>query len=178
MKSEGNQGARRTRDIRGHKLNRPADSQCQAVVTVSERSGSRKDRAHGSFAVGPAVIQRSAKFMRNRRLMKSALNELQRPMARQALAALGHPMRVRILAKLLEGTMVYQAMKKLTRLQPGPLYHHINQLRLSGLVNSKERNLYELTRGGRNLILVTLAARTIIVDRRDMLGGASDRYKA
>jgi len=55
---------------------------------------------------------------------------------------------------LLQGPTVYRAVQRATKLLPGPLYHHINQLRLAGLILPKQRDLYELTRGGRNVVLV------------------------
>ena len=75
-------------------------------------------------------------------------------------------MRARVMTKLLEGPAVYRSLQRATKLKPGPLYHHINQLRLAGLIMPKQRDLYELTRGGRNLILALMAAAPLIRDRR------------
>lgn len=83
-----------------------------------------------------------------------------------ALAALGSVHRVQILAKLLEGPGTYRTLQKVTRLKAGPLYHHVAQLRLAGLIGPKQRDLYELTRGGRNLVLVALTLPKLIRDRR------------
>ncbi len=83
-----------------------------------------------------------------------------------ALAAVGHQQRGKLLSKLLEGPATYQALKKVTKLSPGPLYHHINQLRLAKLIFPKQRDLYELTRGGRNLILIAQAIGPLIGDAR------------
>ena len=74
------------------------------------------------------------------------------------LGALGSPHRLRILLKLLEGPATYRAIKKVTSLKPGPLYHHIGQLRLAGLIGPKERDLYQLTRRGRDVFLVVVQA--------------------
>jgi predicted transcriptional regulator len=82
------------------------------------------------------------------------------------LSALGSTHRVRILAKLLEGPATYRALQKVTRLKAGPLYHHISQLRMAGLIGPKQRDLYELTRGGRNLLLVALAMPGLARDSR------------
>jgi predicted transcriptional regulator len=70
------------------------------------------------------------------------------------------------MAKLLEGPVTYRGLQKVTRLKAGPLYHHINQLRLANLILPKQRDLYELTRGGRNLILTAMAAGPLIRDKR------------
>ncbi len=84
----------------------------------------------------------------------------------QALSTLGHLQRVRMLSKLLDGPCTYAALAKTTKLKAGPLYHHINQLRLSGLVLPKQRDLYELTRGGRNLALIAMVAGSLAKDSR------------
>ena len=84
----------------------------------------------------------------------------------QALGAFGHAGRVGLLAKLLEGPATYRSLQRVTRLKPGPLYHHINQLRLAGLILPKQRDLYELTRGGRNLILAVMVVGGVIGDAR------------
>ncbi|MHC4610430.1 MAG: hypothetical protein ACYS7M_08795, partial [Planctomycetota bacterium] len=84
----------------------------------------------------------------------------------EVLAAIGSPHRVKILVKLLEGPATYRAIQKTTRLKAGPLYHHVAQLRLAGLIGPKQRDLYELTRGGRNLVLVALTLPSLVRDRR------------
>ncbi|MBI4717811.1 MAG: winged helix-turn-helix transcriptional regulator [Planctomycetes bacterium] len=83
-----------------------------------------------------------------------------------AFAAAGHPQRATILRMLLDGPATYRALRRVTRAKAGPLYHHINQLRLAGLLRPKQRDLYELTRGGRNLLLVLAVAARVIRDRR------------
>ncbi len=82
------------------------------------------------------------------------------------LAALGSVHRVKLMAKLLEGPATYQALRKATGLLAGPLYHHIAQLRLAGLIRPKERDLYDLTCGGRNVLLVALALPGLAKDAR------------
>ena len=44
-----------------------------------------------------------------------------------------------------------------TGLKGGPLYHHVNQLRLAGLVRPKERNLYEITPAGTKWLMLGAA---------------------
>jgi len=87
----------------------------------------------------------------------------------QAMLALGHVQRVKIIRKLLEGPTTYQALKRLTKLKPGPLYHHVNQLRLAGLILPKQRDLYELTRAGRNLMLGMMVLAPLAHDMRRRL---------
>ena len=83
-----------------------------------------------------------------------------------AMAAAGHEVRAKLMLKLLDGPATYRALKRVTKLEAGPLYHHINQLRLAGLILPKQRDLYELTRGGRNLILAMMVLDRAVHDRR------------
>ena len=82
------------------------------------------------------------------------------------LAAVGSRHRLGLLLKLLEGPATYAGLRKATKLKAGPLYHHIAQLRLAGLIGPKERDLYELTRGGRNVVLVALTLPALARDKR------------
>jgi len=88
-----------------------------------------------------------------------------------SLAAAGSPMRARILLKLLREKATYSDLQRTTKLQAGPLYHHINQLRMAGLIGPKQRDTYELTRGGRNLIMIIAAAAPLIRNGRIQAGG-------
>ncbi len=83
-----------------------------------------------------------------------------------ALAALGHTQRARIMVKLLQGPATYRALQHVTKMKAGPLYYHINELRSAGLILPKQRDLYELTRGGRNLTLIAAALDPLIRDKR------------
>ena len=58
-----------------------------------------------------------------------------------AMAAAGHEVRGKLMLKLLDGPATYRALKRMTKLEAGPLYHHINQLRLAGLILPKQRDL-------------------------------------
>ncbi len=84
----------------------------------------------------------------------------------RVLSALGHVERAKILGKLLEGPATYKTLQHVTKLKAGPLYHHINQLRLARLILPKQRDLYELTRGGRNVILAAVAMAPLVGDVR------------
>ena len=69
------------------------------------------------------------------------------------LAAAGARDRLRMLALLFQGPGSHHSLEALTKLQAGPLYHHLNRLRLAGLVTSSERDRYALTERGRRLLL-------------------------
>jgi len=81
-------------------------------------------------------------------------------------AALGHAKRLDLMIALMEGPGTYADLQKATKLKPGPLYHHVSQLRLARLILPKQRDLYELTRAGRNLMLVALALEPLLRDSK------------
>ena len=83
-----------------------------------------------------------------------------------AIAAASHEYRVKLMVKLLQGPATYNDLHLVTKLKPGPLYHHINQLRLAGLILPKQRDFYELTRGGRNIIVGLMALAPLTSDKR------------
>ncbi len=120
----------------------------QADVTVDQTRGGEGGGRKGTRALGglatPSRINRST----------------------QVFAALGHPARVEILLHLLQGPATYADLKAHTRLAAGPLYHHLTQLRAASLILPKKRDTYAMTRGGRNALLLGLAAVPMISDRR------------
>jgi DNA-binding transcriptional ArsR family regulator len=73
------------------------------------------------------------------------------------LAAMAHPQRLQILLKLLGGEATHRLLAKATGLKPGPLYHHLRELRMAGLIGPKTRDLYFLAPAGRYAILAALA---------------------
>lgn len=72
------------------------------------------------------------------------------------LAGAAHPHRLAVLVKLLEGPATYKALQKTTGQKSGPLYHHVNQLRIAGLVAPAQRDLYQLTPAGRAVVAMLL----------------------
>ena len=84
----------------------------------------------------------------------------------EVFAAAGSEHRLKIMLYLLEGPATYQGLQNATGLAVGPLYHHVSKLRLAGLMAPKERDLYTLTRAGRNLILLAMAGAPLLKDRR------------
>ena len=150
---------------------------CGAMLVVAERAGAESDVASRVFEIGLSlkktgrgvearVAGRGAKRAKGSKRVsaRGALRVF--PRTCRVLAAVGHEQRVRLMAKLLEGPATYRALQRVTKLKAGPLYHHINQLRLAGLILPKQRDLYELTRGGRNLILATIVIGPLIRDSR------------
>ncbi|MGB9626532.1 MAG: hypothetical protein ACPMAQ_16885 [Phycisphaerae bacterium] len=138
-----------------------------AVTMVVEALG-------GGTDVQSARAQTFLRGRRANRLPNAAMEQAARrvcgaggiPALAAVLAALGSVHRLAILAQLLEGPATYRALGSRTRLKAGPLYHHINQLRLAGLVGPKTRDTYVLTRAGRNAVLAALAMRSLLKDTR------------
>lgn len=135
-------------------------SQLVTRITIGEKSQGGWDRSHGDCEL---QITQAFKLKKTRK--GGELSE--RSCA--ALAAVGHVQRAKILRKLLEGPVTYQALQKHMQLKAGPLYHHISELRLTGLMLPKQRDLYEITRGGRNLILGVMVLAPMVGDKRRRL---------
>lgn len=64
------------------------------------------------------------------------------------LAALGHPVRMRLVCLLLDGPATYEELTTTAGMRSGPLYFHIQQLRQAGLIAPRQRDRYELSRTG------------------------------
>ncbi|UCF32370.1 MAG: winged helix-turn-helix transcriptional regulator [Phycisphaerales bacterium] len=129
---------------------------CGAMLVAGEHVDGVWDQAHQKIEIGGGV-RKSRKGGASTKTLEGVCH---------AMGALGHPSRIRMMVKMLEGPATYRALQKVTKHRAGPLYHHVNQLRLAGLILPKQRDLYELTRGGRNLMLVAMAAGPLIRDRR------------
>jgi len=140
---------------------------CEATIRIKESVGRSSDRRQVRFSI-ILNTEFAPKLDREPTPKKAAAWERKLVAAelRQVLGSLGHPVRLKLLCKLLSGPAVYQSLKWATRLAAGPLYHHINQLRIAGLIRPKERNLYELTRAGRNLIMIVAAGAATLKDAR------------
>jgi len=92
---------------------------------------------------------------RNRSKLLDSVNES--ALAR-ALAGLGQRRRVAVLRAILSGANTHAALRQATRLDAGPLYHHLRSLERAELVRFVERNRYDVTPFGRDLIaLLTVA---------------------
>lgn len=140
---------------------------CAALIVVQERAGQEFDESIETCAIGDTSVGEKRGRGATRRSSRGGKRggRISATTCR-ALAAVGHAQRSKIMAKLLEGPATYRALQRVTKLKAGPLYHHVNQLRLAGLMLPKERDLYELTRGGRNLILTVMAMGKLIRDTK------------
>lgn len=74
-----------------------------------------------------------------------ALMETEWDSASPVLAAVGHPIRLKILHRLLEGARSSQELQEIADLgTTGRLYHHLRDLLASGLIVSPRRNHYAI----------------------------------
>lgn len=115
------------------------------LVAVVEAAGGRPDvRAmrRESIARGPGGRPRQ-------RLLESVSD---RAMG-LVLVGLAQRQRVRIARAILSGANTHAGLSKAVGLAPGPLYHHLRTLERGGLVAFVERNRYDLTPMGRDLLL-------------------------
>jgi predicted transcriptional regulator len=62
-----------------------------------------------------------------------------------------------ILSLLLKGPATYQELKTATKAKAGPLYFHVQQLRLAGLIDPSERNVYQVTSLGLAVVGTVMA---------------------
>jgi len=137
------------------------------VLAVAEGVGQEWDLAGVAWdRTASARGMRMARHPGGRTPSTQAVSGARTARVARVLAALASVHRLQILTKLLEGPGTYGTLQKATRLKAGPLYHHIGQLRIADLIGPKERDLYDLTRGGRNLALVALALPRLMQDRR------------
>ena len=109
-----------------------------------------------AFGASPGPGAAARKFASRARLEELA----------RVLSAFGSAHRLQILTSLLYGPATYRTLQRASDLKAGPFYHHINQLRLAGFLGPKTRDLYVLTRAGRNALLVALSLSSLIKDRR------------
>jgi DNA-binding HxlR family transcriptional regulator len=137
---------------------RRSTPKCTATIRIEETAGRTIDRAAHNVRIRLRTDPDKTAV--------PAWSPAEQRRLSTTLAATGHVARLTILRLLLTGPATYQAVRHATKLKPGPLYHHINQLRLAGLILPKQRDLYELTRAGRNLLLLAMAMPKLVADRR------------
>lgn len=138
---------------------------CSVALMVIERAGRRVDKVLNYLELSDVGSAKSTVGRKGGR--RSSQQRVDVPdRVCQAMFALGHLQRLKVIRKLLDGPATYQALKRLTKLKPGPLYHHVNQLRLAGLILPRQRDLYELTRAGRNMMLGMMVLAPLTKDTR------------
>jgi len=70
------------------------------------------------------------------------------------LSAFGHPQRIAIMKAIYTGAGSYGELRKRVGLKAGPMYHHLRELRLAGVLADGPRDVYRLTRRGRDVLIL------------------------
>ncbi|MFQ5490883.1 MAG: winged helix-turn-helix domain-containing protein [Phycisphaerae bacterium] len=141
-----------------------------AVVAVQDSGQAQTDRFGVAANVTSPAAGRKGGVLAKVKAAAALARRIRVEEVAGLLAAAGSAHRLRVLAKLLEGPANYQTLVRATKLKSGPLYHHIAELRAAGLVRPRQHDLYSLTRGGRNLILVVLTLPSLTKDQRPTPG--------
>lgn len=116
----------------------------RATLILEIRQGGRRFCSRGQAKLPPKQVHRKANTSRLAGLVDT-------------LTALGNAERIEVLLALAAGRSSHAELAAWTGLRPGPLYHHLNRLRLAGMLAVSRRNDYELTRRGREALLTALA---------------------
>ena len=127
-----------------------------AVITAGRRGGAWAKIRCGAWIWSSANRPNGEPLPRGAQLGKLA----------ETLAAAGHSHRLRILNALANGHADHQRLNQVTCLAPGPLYYHLRELQLSGLVQRSNRNVYELTRKGTTVTQTVLALWSLLKQQR------------
>ncbi len=128
------------------------------LVAVVEAAGGRPNvrvRRRESIARGPGGRPRQ-------RLLESVSDGSMG----LVLVGLAQRQRIRIARAILSGANTHAGLSRAVRLAPGPLYHHLRTLERGGLVAFVERNRYDLTPMGRDLLLALTTVIGSAVDER------------
>ncbi len=121
-------------------------------VRVATPAGATESKA--VLRINEARVPKSWSLERRAEALAGRLRRKIRPQRIAGLlSVLGSTHRIRVLMTLAGGGVTYQHLVKTTKLKAGPLYHHVNQLRLAGLVRPRERDLYEITPKGTRALL-------------------------
>ena len=76
------------------------------------------------------------------------LRGLDQPRMARVFAALGSPRRLAMLGAIFDGAGSYAELVRRLNMKAGPLYHHVRELRLAGLLESDARDSYRLSKRG------------------------------
>jgi hypothetical protein len=77
------------------------------------------------------------------------------------LAGFGHPQRVAIVKAIFTGAGSYGALCEKVGLKAGPMYHHLRELRLAGVLADGPRDVYRLTQQGRDALMLVCSLSSI-----------------
>jgi hypothetical protein len=77
-------------------------------------------------------------------------------------SAMANPRRVAMLKAIFTGAGSYAALSETLGLKAGPLYHHVRELRLAGLLELAERDTYRLTEYGKYALLLACLSQSLL----------------
>jgi DNA-binding HxlR family transcriptional regulator len=77
------------------------------------------------------------------------------------LSAFGHPQRVAIMKAIFSGAGTYADLREKVPLKAGPMYHHLRELRLAGVLADGARDVYRLTPRGRDALILACTLMSI-----------------
>jgi predicted transcriptional regulator len=78
------------------------------------------------------------------------------------LSAFAHPQRVAIMKAIYTGAGTYAALRSKVGLKAGPMYHHLRELRLAGVLADGPRDVYRLTSKGRDALIIACSLGSIL----------------
>lgn len=85
--------------------------------------------------------------------------------------AMANSRRVAMLKAIFTGAGSYAELSESLQLKAGPLYHHVRELRLAGLLELAQRDTYRLTEYGKHALLLACVNESLLskigADRRD-----------
>jgi Mn-dependent DtxR family transcriptional regulator len=76
--------------------------------------------------------------------------------------AMGNPRRVAMLKAIFIGAGSYAQLAETLGLKAGPLYHHVRELRLAGLLELAQRDTYRLTEYGKYALLLACLSESLL----------------
>lgn len=80
----------------------------------------------------------------------------------KVLSAFANPHRVAIMKAIFTGAGSYAELRKRVGLKAGPMYHHLRELRLAGMLADGSRDMYDLTTQGRDLLAIMCSLPSLI----------------
>jgi hypothetical protein len=112
-----------------------------ASVCAIVEAGQKEDRVHAGQV---DALDRRPEGSRGQKLLRG----LDQPGMARVFAALGSSRRLAMLGAIFDGACSYAALVGRLNMKAGPLYHHVRELRLAGLLESDARDSYRLSKRG------------------------------
>lgn len=101
------------------------------------------------------------------------LRGLDQPGMARVFAALGSSRRLAMLGAIFDGACSYAELVGRLNMKAGPLYHHVRELRLAGLLESDARDSYRLSKRGRYAWLAACSLDALLKGVRQVRRGGS-----